>query len=122
MSDKERIALIRRGNEYFNSGNITKAIEIFVKTKYKDGITRVADYYFYDKKLPLIAVKFYRMVGRQDKVDEIYTRMVMALGQWLGKEKPAPRVQLPPLKISPKLKILAEEILNRQSGDEEKPS
>lgn len=120
MDKKERISLIRKGNEYFNNGDIKNALEIFVKTKYKDGLTRVADYYFYDKKLPLMAVKIYKMAGKIDKVDEIYDRMIMALGQLLGKEKPGPKVTLPPLKISPKLKILAEEILRREEQDNKK--
>lgn len=116
MDAKERSALIRQGNEYFNKGQVKKAIEIFVKTSYKDGLTRVGDYYYFDNKQPLIAVKFYRLAGRTERVEEIYARMVMALGQWLAEDgagKPGPRVNLPPLKVSPKLKILAQEILKR---------
>ena len=62
MDNDERVSLIRKGNELFNKGDITGAAAIFVQTGYRDGITRVADYYFYDKKLPLIALKFYKMV------------------------------------------------------------
>ena len=110
MDKKERSRLIRMGNEFFNSRKFEKAIEIFVKTDYKDGLTRIADYYFYEEKQPLIAFKYYKMVNRQDKVDEIFARMVFALGKLLGKE-PEQKIKLPPLKVSPKLKILAEEIL-----------
>lgn len=113
MDSKERIELIRKGNELFNSGDIRQAAAIFIKTGYRDGITRVADHYFYDMKQPLVALKFYRMVNRQDKVGEIFERMVFALGKLLGKDT-APKVELPPLKVSPKLKILAEEILQKQ--------
>ena len=110
MDNKDRITLIRAGNELFNKGEVEKAAGIFVKTGYRDGITRVADYYFYDKKMPLIALRYYRMVKRNDKVSEIFERMVFALGKLLGKDT-TPKVELPPLKVSPKLKILAEEIL-----------
>ena len=116
MDEKERIALIRKGNEYFNQGKIKEAIEVFVKTGYKDGLQRVGDYYYYDKKLPLIALKFYRMSGSQKKIDEIMERMVFALGKWLGKDKvkeTSYKVKLPPLKVSPKLKMLAREILEK---------
>lgn len=119
MDDKERVELIRKGNEYFNNGDMTKAEALFVKTGYRDGLTRLADYLFYEKKQPLFALKYYRMVNRQDRVDEIFERMVFAFGKLLGKEPPKQKVELPPLKVSPKLKILAEEILrNNQAAGE----
>mgnify|MGYP000867213129 CR=1 FL=1 len=120
MDSKERISLIRKGNEHFNRREMKQAIEIFVATGYRDGLTRIGDYYYFDKRQPLIAVRFYKMAGVKARVDEIYERMIMALGQWLGGEKAAkqpPRVQLPPLKVSPKLKILAEEILRKQESE-----
>ncbi|HOW83016.1 MAG TPA: hypothetical protein PK573_10690 [Spirochaetota bacterium] len=117
MESSERIKLIRLGNELFNDKNIEGALKIFVKTGYRDGITRIADYYFYDKKMPLVALRYYRMVKREDKVREIFERMVFALGKLLGKNT-APKVELPPLKVSPKLKILAEEILQREKTGE----
>ncbi|TFH43838.1 MAG: hypothetical protein E4G96_00080 [Chrysiogenales bacterium] len=117
MDGKERVELIRRGNEYFNQGDITRAEALFMKTGYRDGLTRVADYFFFDKKQPLVALKYYRLVNRQDKVKEIFERMAFALGRLMGRET-APRVKLPPLKVSPKLKILAEEILRRNEGEQ----
>jgi hypothetical protein len=117
MDSKERVELIRRGNELFNEGEISKAAALFVQTGYRDGLTRIADYLFYDKRQPLFALKYYRMVNRQDKVSEIFERMVFALGRLLGKEMPSQqKVELPPLKVSPKLKILAEEILRRNEA------
>ncbi len=116
MDDTERVRLIRLGNELFNNKDIERALKIFVKTQYRDGITRIADYYFYDKKMPLVALRYYRMVKRQDKVNEIFERMVFALGRLLGKNT-GPKVELPPLKVSPKLKILAEEILEREKNN-----
>ena len=67
MDSRERAALVRKGNELFNRGEIKEAIEVFVKTGYKDGLHRVGDYYFYDKKLPLIALKFYRLAGDRER-------------------------------------------------------
>ena len=117
MDSKERIEIIRKGNELFNNGEIEKAAALFIKTNYRDGLTRVADYYFFDKKLPLIALKYYKMVKREDKVKEIFERMVFALGKLLGKDT-TPKVELPPLKVHPKLKILAEEILRNNKEDD----
>lgn len=119
MDNEERISLIRKGNELFNKGDITGASAIFVKTGYRDGLTRVADYYFFDKKLPLIALKFYRMVNRKDKVDEIFARMMFALGKLLKSDsKPQESAAQDQrkedeveVKVHPKLKLLAEEII-----------
>ena len=113
MEQKQRVELIRKGNELFNKGDIETAARVFIKTSYRDGLTRVADYYFFDRRLPLNALPYYKMVNRKDKVDEIYERMLFALGKMIGQDK-QPQVELPPLKVSPKLKILAEEILREQ--------
>lgn len=126
MDSRERAALIRKGNELFNQERIKEAIEIFVKTGYKDGLHRVGDYYFYDKKLPLIALKFYRMAGDKGKIDEIMMRMVYALGRWIGddkiKDENPYKVELPPLKVSPKLKMAAREILEKHEKNKEENS
>lgn len=119
MDKEERVGLIRKGNELFNKGDITGAASIFVKTGYRDGITRVADYYFFDRKLPLIALKFYKMVNRKDKVDEIFDRMIFALGKLLKSDPvdsgdsvvdntDSEEVEV---KVHPKLMLLAEEII-----------
>jgi hypothetical protein len=130
MKDEEKVALARKGNEYFNAGNMTEAIKYFVKAGYRDGITRVADYYFFDKKQPLIALKFYKMVNRKDKVDEIFARMMFALNKMLRPsggegENAEPEKAVSDttsteeieVKIHPKLKILAEEILRDNKGE-----
>ena len=126
MKDEEKVALARKGNEFFNNGNITEAIKFFVKAGYRDGIMRVADYYYFDKKQPLIALKFYKMINRKDRVDEIFARMMFALNKML---KPAPKAEVQSesaksssneeieVKIHPKLKLLAEEIIRDNKGE-----
>jgi len=119
MDSKERVELIRKGNELFNKGDIAGATRIFIQTGYRDGLTRLADFYYFDRREPLVALKFYRMVNREDRLNEIFERMIYALGKMMG-QKNEPHVELPPLKVSPKLKILAEEILrDQESGKEE---
>jgi len=126
MKDEEKVALARKGNELFNNGNITEAIKFFVKAGYRDGITRVADYYYFDKKQPLIALKFYKMVNRKDRVDEIFARMMFALNKMLrpeSKGNSVPESEKTPsneeieVKIHPKLKILAEQIIRDNKGE-----
>ncbi|BDA77448.1 hypothetical protein LPTSP3_g03780 [Leptospira kobayashii] len=87
MEAKERVQLIREGNQAFNAGDIRKAREIFLKTGYQDGLVRLGDHFMYDKRLPMLAFGYYKKAGRKDKVDEIFQRMVMALSEWLGKDK-----------------------------------
>lgn len=140
MDSKERAALIRQGNEFYNQGKIDEAIKIFSSVNYQDGLTRIGDYFYYDMRQPLKALKFYQKSGCTAKIDEIYQRMYYALGRMLGEEKGKQsnsssesenpesikvkitenrnynegtgiKVELPPLKVSPKLKLAAEEIL-----------
>lgn len=120
MEKKERIALIRKGNELFNKGEIDNAIKIFIKTNYKDGLARIGDFYYYEKKQPLFALQFYRQANMNEKVDEIFERMVYALGQWIGEEKikesVASKENSIPVNVSPKLKKAAEEILKNNKS------
>lgn len=127
MKDEEKVALVRKGNEFFNNKNISEAIKCFVKAGYRDGITRVADFYYYDKKQPLIAFKFYKMVNRKDRVDEIFARMMFALNKLL-KSNPETETETSAaagsgseeieVKIHPKLKMLAEEIIRDNNKGE----
>lgn len=87
MDSKERAQLIREANTAFNAGDIRKARELFLKTDYKDGLIRLGDHFMYDRKLPMLAFGYYKKAGRQDKVDEIFQRMVYALSVWLGRDK-----------------------------------
>ena len=119
MNDEEKVALSRKGNEFFNNGNMTEAIKYFVKAGYRDGIMRVADYYFYDKKQPLIALKFYKMINRKDRIDEINARMMFAFNKMLSSSKDEAKPGAAAVesneeievKIHPKLRLLAEEII-----------
>ncbi|MDF3819691.1 hypothetical protein P3G55_07260 [Leptospira sp. 96542] len=87
MDSKVRVALIREANQAFNAGDIRKARELFLKTDYKDGLIRLGDHFMYDRKLPMLAFGYYKKAGRQDKVDEIFQRMIFALSELLGKDK-----------------------------------
>ena len=125
MDSEEKVVLVRKGNEAFNKKDIAEAIKFFVKAGYRDGIMRVADYYFYDNKQPLVALKFYKMINRKDRIDEINARMMFAFGQLLrpaagkdsdyerDKNSTADEIEI---KIDPKLKSLAEEILRKNEG------
>jgi len=125
MNNEEKVILVRKGNEFFNKGNIQEAIKFFVKAGYQDGIMRVADYYYYDHKQPLVALKFYKMINRKDRIDEIHARMMFAFGQLLRpstaqdsdyeRDKNSSEAEIE-VKIDPKLRNLAEEIIRKNEG------
>ncbi|MBN2434303.1 MAG: hypothetical protein JXK07_03450 [Spirochaetes bacterium] len=119
MDKKERVALIRKGNELYNNGDYTAAEKIFIKTGYKDGIIRIGDYLYYDQKMPLAAYKYYKLAGCNSKISEIYERMVFAM-KCLMEDKSSedlrPKIHLEPVDVHPMLKIAAEEIL-RNNGE-----
>ena len=87
MNDKERLNLIREGNRIYNDGDVALAQKYFVKANYKDGMLRVADYYFYDQKRPLNALPLYMKCGSKERIEEIYQRMAFALGKWIKEDK-----------------------------------
>ena len=87
MDKQTRAYLIREGNKYFNDGNYAKARELFIKTNYQDGLIRMGDYFMHERRLPILAYGYYKKAGRQDKVDEIFERMLFAMGKLLGKDK-----------------------------------
>ena len=87
MDDKERAALIRKGNAAFNDGDIELAIKIFKATGYKDGLIRLGDHFFYEKEQPLIAYGYYRRAGDTKMLDRMSEAFTFALSCWMHDEK-----------------------------------
>lgn len=86
LTPKERLILIRKGNELFNSGDIEKAAKIFVTTAYKDGLIRVGDYYYFDKKNPLKALQYYIEARYEKRIAELSERIAAVIKKWLKEE------------------------------------
>jgi tetratricopeptide (TPR) repeat protein len=123
MDQNERVLLIRKGNELYNQKKYDEAIKLFLKADYMDGIMRVADYYYYDMKQPLAALKFYRLINRKDRIDEINARIMYAFNRMLSeasvkKDESINTNEEIEVKVHPKLKILAEEIIRDNKGNE----
>jgi hypothetical protein len=89
LTPKERLILIRKGNELFNGGEIEKAARIFAATAYKDGLIRVGDYFYFDKKNPLKALEYYREAKFEKRIKELSERIVMVLKKWLSEDNRA---------------------------------
>ena len=87
VENGERISLIRRGNELFNQGDYANSLKIFLMTDYKDGIIRVADFLYFDKKDKISAVKLYKRAGHQKVIDEFSERVAQLIKLLLSEDK-----------------------------------
>ncbi|KPJ88734.1 MAG: hypothetical protein AMS17_04445 [Spirochaetes bacterium DG_61] len=86
LTSKERIILIRKGNELLNKGEIEKASKIFITTAYKDGLIRVGDYYYFEEKNPFKALHFYIEAKYEKRIRELTERMAGVLKKWLSED------------------------------------
>lgn len=95
MENEERISLIRRGNELFNQGDYKNSLKIFLMTDYKDGIIRVADFLYFDKKDKVSAVKLYKKAGHQKVIDEFSERVAVLIKLLLSEDKILKEIAVP---------------------------
>jgi hypothetical protein len=87
MLDSEKAQLIRKGNQAFNEGNVDLASKIFKTTEYKDGLIRVGDYYYFDKRQPLMAYGYYKRANHSIMLEKISDGFIFALKHWLSEDK-----------------------------------
>ena len=83
---EKRAALIRKGNELFNKGDMALAQKIFVTTRYSDGLIRIGDRYVKDGR-PLEALRLYWIAPAPDKTAAIVERIAQVMKQWLAEGK-----------------------------------
>jgi len=84
LSAEDRAKLIRRGNQLFNENKIEPAAKIFWLTDYKDGLIRIGERLCAEKK-PFQAMLYFQKAGAQKQLEELFGRMLWALGQWIKK-------------------------------------
>ena len=85
ITKKQRIKLMRKGNEFFNQGKIDIAKKIFITTGYTDGLIRLGDYY-YKKNQILEAFRMYYLAPYRKKVNMMLEKMAFIIKDML-KEK-----------------------------------
>ena len=95
LTPKERIILIRKGNDFFNRGDVKKAEKIFITTAYKDGLIRIGDYYYFEKKDPFKALHFYLEAKYEKRIRELTERMAAVLKKWLREDKENRKTEKP---------------------------
>jgi len=82
LSAEQRTALIRKGNELFNSAEFEQAKRIFLTTGYTDGLIRMGDYYL-KKGEPLEALRMYWLAPAPDKKEVLLENLARTLHTWI---------------------------------------
>lgn len=74
LSAEQKAALNRKGNAFFNQGDIETARRIFITTGYSDGLSRVGDHYAKQGR-ELDAFKLYWLAHNKRKAEPILEKM-----------------------------------------------
>jgi hypothetical protein len=85
LTQQQRTALIRKGNEVLNRGDIALAERIYRTTRYVAGLVRIGDWYLRQNR-PLEALSAYRSGHCRGKADLVVERMARVLSGWLKEE------------------------------------
>jgi hypothetical protein len=83
---EKRAALIRKGNELYNKGELALAQRIFVTTRYSDGLIRVGDRYLKEGK-PLEALRLYWAAPAPDRTAAVVEKIAQVMKHWLAEGK-----------------------------------
>ncbi len=82
LSTEQRAALNRKGNQFFNEGDVESAKRIFVTTGYSDGLTRIGDK-LSEKGAELDALKMYWLAHNRRKADPLIEKMAKLIATML---------------------------------------
>lgn len=82
LSGQQRSALIRKGNELFNSGRFDEAKRVFLTAHYTDGLIRMGDHYAKQNDI-LEAFRMYWLAPERRKVEYLVERMAGVVRSWL---------------------------------------
>jgi hypothetical protein len=82
VSADKKAALIRKGNEVFNQGDLKTAERIFLTVGYGDGLIRLGDRY-YKSGQALEALRMYRLAHDSGRTGALYDRIVTIIRSWM---------------------------------------
>jgi hypothetical protein len=82
MESRDRVLLIRKGNEFWQKGDVVAAERIFITVNYADGLIRLGDYY-HGKKDFIRALTYFKLAKEEKRVEELTLQMVGVIQQWL---------------------------------------
>ncbi len=86
LSSPDRAALIRKGNEQYNSGNFELAKRIFITTGYSDGLIRAGDHCL-KKGDALEALRLYWLAPAPEKIDSLLEQTASVIRRWLNEKE-----------------------------------
>ncbi len=78
LSTEQKAALNRKGNQFFNEGDVDSARRIFITTGYSDGLSRVGDF-FLEKGSDLDALKMYWLAHNRRKADPLIKKIAIII-------------------------------------------
>ncbi|OQX29419.1 MAG: hypothetical protein B0D92_03790 [Spirochaeta sp. LUC14_002_19_P3] len=82
LSSQDRAALVRKGNQLFNSGDIETAQKVFLSVGYSDGIIRVGDYH-YKQGNYMEAFRMYKIAPAPEKAAWMIDTMAEIIKEWM---------------------------------------
>ncbi|MBI4177913.1 hypothetical protein HY522_00635 [bacterium] len=86
LDSSDRAALIRKGNECLNRGEIELASRIYATAKYADGLKRIAEYYYRKEKNVKKAVELYKLAGGKEE-EAMYYLIAQGIKRLLADDK-----------------------------------
>ena len=86
LTSEQKAQLNRKGNVYFNSGDINTARRIFLATGYSDGLTRVGDN-FHKRGDELNALKYYILAHNKHKSEPLIEKAAQMVSFLLNEEE-----------------------------------
>ena len=86
VGSEQKAVLNRKGNVFFNSGNIENARRIYLTTGYSDGLSRVGDYYK-SKGYLMDALRMYWIAPDHSKTKPIIMQLALLLQGFLHEEE-----------------------------------
>ncbi len=87
IDPETKTALIRKGNEHFNRGDLDLAERIFLTVRYSDGLKRLAEYHFRRLKNVKKALDLYRQAGGREE-EAMYELIAMGIKRLLADDPP----------------------------------
>lgn len=85
LTSEQKVILNRKGNVFFNQGDVEQARRIFLATGYSDGLSRVADTYM-EKNRELDALKLYLLAHNKRKSEPLIKKLAGLVSIMIEKE------------------------------------
>ncbi len=83
LNAKDRVQLVRKGNELMNQKNYIQARRVFLTVGYSAGLIRLGDYYHEEGNI-YEALKMYKAAGAKSKLEAMTSKMAETLRLWIN--------------------------------------